>query len=92
MLNHREYVRTDNPKGQRFPKSLKGYFGLFGNSLLYNSELDRGHFCNNCLYFIDKDDCAIVEKEGPEVQGKESGVIARHGVCTLWYPYETKTF
>jgi hypothetical protein len=80
------------PKDRDFLNLSKATSGYLEIPYFINSELDRGHFCNNCLYFIDKDDCAIVEKEGPEVQGKESGVIARHGVCTLWYPYETKTF
>lgn len=80
------------PKDKDYVKLSKATSGYLEIPYFINSELDRGYFCNNCLYFVDKDDCAIVKKEGPDVQGKESGMIARHGVCTLWYPDETKTF
>jgi hypothetical protein len=29
-----------------------------------------------------------VEDTGPDVNGRESGIIAPHGVCTLWDPNE----
>jgi hypothetical protein len=49
--------------------------------------LHAGYFCYNCVYFIKKGNhCAIVEDSGPDVNGKESGIIAPHGVCTLWDP------
>jgi hypothetical protein len=34
---------------------------------------------------------AIVKKDGPDVNGQESGLIAPHGICTLWVPDDTKT-
>lgn len=40
------------------------------------------------MYYIKDGHCAIVEDEGPGVNNKESGVIAPHGVCTLWDPNE----
>ena len=49
-----------------------------------------GYFCNDCIYFIEHDDCAIVRQQGPDVNGKESGTIAPHGICTLWAPDENK--
>ena len=49
-----------------------------------------GYFCNDCIYFIEHDDCAIVRQQGPDVNGKESGTIAPHGICTLWTPDENK--
>jgi hypothetical protein len=35
--------------------------------------------------------CAIVEDTGPDIYGKESGIIAPHGLCTLWDPNEEET-
>jgi hypothetical protein len=32
--------------------------------------------------------CAIVTDGGPDVYGKSSGEIARHGICSLWEPNE----
>ena len=32
--------------------------------------------------------CAIVTDEGPDVHGKASGEIMRHGICALWEPNE----
>jgi hypothetical protein len=29
-----------------------------------------------------------VEDTGPDVNGRESGIITPHGVCTLWDPNE----
>ena len=42
-------------------------------------------------YFIKDNHCAIVEDSGPDVNGKESGIIAPYGLCTLWNPNEEET-
>ncbi|HEU4467872.1 MAG TPA: hypothetical protein VFR61_02400 [Nitrososphaeraceae archaeon] len=57
---------------------------------LAKSDLNSGYFCYDCLYFIEDNDCAIVRQQGPDVNGKESGTIAPHGICTLWTPDEKK--
>ncbi len=62
------------PKDKDYPKLSKATSG-------YNSS----YFCNDCLYFIHGNDCAIVKKDGPDVDGKESGIIAPYGICTLWF-------
>jgi hypothetical protein len=34
----------------------------------------------------------VLKKDGPDVNGKESGIIAPDGICTLWMPDESKTY
>lgn len=78
------------PKNKSYPKLSKATSGYVENAFFEKADLNRGYFCNNCLYFIDSNDCAIVTKDGPDVNGDESGVIAPHGICTLWAPDEAK--
>jgi hypothetical protein len=80
------------PKNKDYPKLTKATSGYVENSFFEQSDLNTGYFCNNCLYFIEKHDCAIVRKDGPDVNNKESGIIAPHGICTLWYPDENKAY
>lgn len=79
------------PKDKTYPKLSKATSGYVENPFFEKSDLNKGYFCNDCLYFIEDDDCAIVTKLGPDVDGKESGIIAPHGLCTLWAPDEEKT-
>jgi protein-arginine kinase activator protein McsA len=53
-----------------------------------DSDDHTGYFCYNCIYFMKPNLCAIVTDEGPDVHGKASGEIARHGICALWAPNE----
>jgi hypothetical protein len=80
------------PRDKDYLKLSKSTSGYLEIPYFMNAELNRGYFCNNCLYFINGNDCAIVRKQGPDVQGKESDMIAPYGVCTLWFPDETKTY
>lgn len=80
------------PKDKDYPKLSKATSGYFEIPYFEKSELNGGYFCNDCLYFIHGNDCAIVKKDGPDVDGKESGIIAPYGVCTLWFPDENKTY
>ena len=32
------------------------------------------------------------KRDGPDVNDKESGIIATYGICTLWYPDEDKAY
>lgn len=51
-----------------------------------DSDHHKGYFCYNCLYFVKPDHCAIVTDEGMDILGRSSGVIAPHGLCSLWMP------
>ena len=50
------------------------------------SDLHRGYFCYNCVYFMKPNHCSIVTDEGVDVLGHSSDVIAAHGICALWTP------
>ena len=51
-----------------------------------DSDHHRGYFCYNCVYFVKPHHCAIVTDEGIDIQGHTSGVIAPHGLCSIWTP------
>lgn len=48
----------------------------------------KGYFCYNCTFFVKPHHCAIVTDEGLDTMGRSSGVIAPHGLCSLWMPNE----
>ena len=79
------------PKNKTYPKLSKATSGYVENPYFEKADLNKGYFCYDCLYFIEHDDCAIVTKGRPDVNGEESGIIAPHGLCTLWAPDEVKT-
>jgi hypothetical protein len=79
-------------KDKDYPRLSKANSGYVENPYFERSDLCRGYFCNDCVYFINGNDCAIVKKDGPDVNGKESGIIAPDGICTLWMPDESKTY
>jgi hypothetical protein len=77
------------PKDKEYPKLSKATSGYAEIPLFKNANLNAGYFCNDCVYFIKEgNQCAIVKSDGFDVDGKQSGVIAPHGVCTLWFPIE----
>ena len=51
-----------------------------------DSDHHKGYFCYNCAYFVKPHHCAIVTDEGMDTMGQSSGVIAPHGLCSLWMP------
>lgn len=51
-----------------------------------DSDRHKGYFCYNCTYFVKPHHCAIVTDEGMDILGHSSGVIAPHGVCSIWVP------
>ena len=53
-----------------------------------DSDHHKGYFCYNCEYFVKPHHCAIVTDEGMDTMGHSSGVIAPHGLCSLWMPNE----
>jgi hypothetical protein len=50
------------------------------------TDLHRGYFCYNCVYFMKPNHCSIVTDEGVDMLGQSSDVIAPHGICALWTP------
>jgi hypothetical protein len=80
--NNSNNIPTDRP----YPKLSKATAGYLENEYFKNADLNAGYFCNNCLYFIKDSHCAIVKDSGPDINEKESGIIAPSGVCTLWFP------
>ena len=73
---------------KQYPKLSKSTSGYVELEPFKNADLNTGYFCNNCIYFIKDNHCAIVQDSGPDVNGKESGIIAPYGSCDLWYPNE----
>jgi hypothetical protein len=53
-----------------------------------DSDHHRGYFCYNCAYFVKPHHCAIVTDEGMDILGHSSGIIAPHGLCSIWIPNE----
>jgi hypothetical protein len=51
-----------------------------------SKNLDKGYFCNNCIYWINQGrrECMLVENKGPDASGKVSDVIAAHGCCIAY--------
>jgi hypothetical protein len=76
------------PTDKQYPKLSKASSGYLQIEYFKNVDLHTGYFCYNCVYFIKDNHCAIVEDTGPDVGGEESGIIAPHGICTLWDPNE----
>jgi hypothetical protein len=76
------------PTDKQYPKLSKSTSGYIEIEPFKNADLHTGYFCYNCTYFIKENHCAIVQDNGPDVNGEESGTIAPYGVCTLWYPNE----
>jgi hypothetical protein len=79
-----EAIATD----RQYPKLSKAVSGYLEIDQFKKADLHAGYFCYNCTYFIRESHCAIVEDSGPDVNNRASGVIAPHGVCTLWDPNE----
>ena len=55
-----------------------------------DSDHHKGYFCYNCTYFVKPHHCAVVTDEGMDILGRSSGVIAPHGLCSLWMPNEAE--
>jgi hypothetical protein len=79
------------PSDKQYPKLSKAASGYLEIEHFKNADLHEGYFCYNCAYFIKPNHCAIVQDNGPDVYEKESGIIAPHGLCTLWDPNEQET-
>ena len=79
-----QLISTD----KQYPKLSKTDSGYLEIDQFKNADLHTGYFCYNCTYFIKDNHCAIVEDTGPDINGRKSGIIAPHGICTLWDPNE----
>jgi hypothetical protein len=53
-----------------------------------DSDHHKGYFCYNCTYFLKPHHCDVVTDEGMDILGRSSGVIAPHGLCSIWMPNE----
>lgn len=75
---------TESIPESQYPKLTKTKSGYLEIDFFKNADLHAGYFCYNCAYFIKPNHCAIVKDTGPDVDGRRSGVVSPHGVCTLW--------
>ena len=69
----------------KLTKVSSGYMALKN---FKNTDMHRGYFCYNCIYFMKPNHCAIVTDEGQDLYGKVSNEIAPYGICSLWTPNE----
>jgi hypothetical protein len=79
------------PTDKQYPKISKASSGYLEIGHFRSADLHTGYFCYNCTYFIKDNHCAIVKDTGPDIYGKESGIISPYGLCTLWDPNEEET-
>ena len=72
----------------KFKKQSKLKEGYIEREEFKNSNLHKGFFCYNCIYWIDMTGgkCMIVDDKGPDLFGNVSDVIAPHGCCSLYEP------
>ena len=72
----------------KFQKLSKLKAGYFERDEFKNSNLQKGFFCYNCIYWIDMSGgkCMLVDDKGPDLFGNVSDVIAPHGCCNGYEP------
>lgn len=72
----------------KFKKQSKLQVGYVERDEFKDSNLRKGFFCYNCIYWMDMSGgkCMIVEEKGIDVLGKTSDVIAAHGCCNGYEP------
>ena len=72
----------------KFQKQSKLKVGYVERDEFKNSNLHKGFFCYNCIYWIDMTGgkCMIVDDKGPDLFGNVSDVIAPHGCCNGYEP------
>ena len=72
----------------KFKKQSKLQAGYLERDEFKDSNLKKGFFCYNCIYWIDMSGgkCMIVDDKGIDVFGKTSDVIAPHGCCNGYVP------
>ena len=72
----------------KFQKQSKLQAAYLEREEFRTSDLHKGYFCYNCIYFMKPNHCAIVTDEGQDLYGKVSNEIAPYGICSLWTPNE----
>ncbi len=72
----------------KFQKLSKLKSGYLEREEFKDSDIHKGFFCYNCIYWIDMTGgkCMIVDDKGPDLFGNVSDVIAPHGCCSLYEP------
>ena len=79
-----KYIRRSNTT-KKLPKIAARYIEV---EQFKDSDHHKGYFCYNCAYFVKPHHCAIVTDEGMDILGRSSGIIAPHGLCSMWIPNE----
>ena len=76
----------------KFQKQSKLQSGYMERNEFKDSDLHAGYFCYNCIYWLDSmgGKCMIVNYNGPDIFGNESGVIAAQGCCNGYKPNSGK--
>ncbi len=85
QFNSTQNLPQDAVKLTKLPKVAARYIEIEQFSSL---DTNRGYFCYNCVYFMKPHHCYIVTDEGLDIRGNSSGIIAPHGLCSLWMPNE----
>ena len=72
----------------KFQKQSKLKAAYLERDEFKNSDLHKGYFCYNCIYWIDSmgGKCMIVDDKGPDSFGSISKIIAPHGCCNGYEP------
>ena len=75
-------------KVTKFQKQSKLKAGYIERDEFKNSNLQKGFFCYNCIYWINMTGgkCMMVNDKGPDLFGNVSDVIAPHGCCSVYNP------
>ena len=89
-LESKSFMSTQNiseeaTQQKKLPKIGARYIEL---EQFKDSDHHKGYFCYNCAYFVKPHNCAIVTDEGMDILGRSSGIIAPHGLCSMWIPNE----
>ena len=76
----------------KFQKQSKLKSGYIERNEFKDSNLQKGFFCYNCIYWIDMKGgkCMVVDDKGPDLFGNVSDVIAPHGCCNGYEPEHNK--
>ena len=82
-FNSTQNIPQEATKQKKLPKIAARYMEV---EQFKDSDHHKGYFCYNCAYFVKPHHCAIVTDEGMDTMGHSSGVIAPHGLCSLWMP------
>jgi hypothetical protein len=80
-------ISEEATQQKKLPKIAARYIEL---EQFKDSDHHKGYFCYNCAYFVKPHHCAIVTDEGMDILGHSSGIIAPHGLCSMWIPNENE--